>query len=100
MPGPGWKNEENAWVGQYYVGEDGVRVKDAWVDDCYLGSNGKKVTNSWVGDYYVGENGKKLTNTWQDGYYLDEEERSRETPGSAIPTSVRTDCLRRLRIPM
>ena len=31
--GPDGKMKKNAWVGQYYVGEDGVRVKDAWVDD-------------------------------------------------------------------
>ena len=86
---------QNAWQGAYYLGKDGVMVKnDFTTDGYYCGADGVYVTNrwikvdgkdyymnaygkmtkdAWVGSYYLGSDGAMLTNTYTpDGYYVDE----------------------------
>ena len=89
----------NAWQGNYWLGADGRMATDAWVDGgrYYVGSNGlwvkdaqksaevKKqgwvqngsawnyyyqgniVRNAWIGSYWLGSDGRMATNTWVDG---------------------------------
>ena len=86
------KMSTNAWVdnGRYYVGANGVWVKDAkkpeapkpvekkqgWVKEgntWYYFENGSVVRNKWIGStYWVGADGKMATNAWVDNgrYYV------------------------------
>ena len=86
------KMATNAWVdnGRYYVGANGVWVKDAkkpeapkpvekkqgWVKEgntWYYFENGSVVRNKWIGStYWVGADGKMATNAWVDNgrYYV------------------------------
>ena len=83
---------KNAWVdnGRYYVGANGVWVKDAkkpeapkpvekkqgWVKEgntWYYFENGTVVRNKWIGStYWVGADGKMATSAWVDNgrYYV------------------------------
>ena len=98
----------NAWVGSYWLGADGKMATSAWVDNgrYYVGANGvwvkdakkpevpkpaeKKngwvkegstwyyynqgimVRNAWQGSYWLGADGKMATNAWVDNgrYYV------------------------------
>ena len=98
----------NAWVGSYWLGADGKMVTSAWVDNgrYYVGANGvwvkdakkpeapkpaeKKngwvkegstwyyynqgimVRNAWQGNYWLGSDGKMATSAWVDNgrYYV------------------------------
>ena len=91
--------ERNAWVGDYWVGADGRMVTNSWVDNnkYYVGadglwvkdaqrpgwtqksgawyhydSKGNLTKNAWVGDYYLGSDGRMATNSWVDNnkYYV------------------------------
>ena len=78
------KMATNAWVdnGRYYVGSNGVWVKDAkksgWEKEgtawYYLDEKGAPVKNKWIGNYWLGADGKMATNAWVDNkyYYVDE----------------------------
>ena len=83
------KMATNAWVdnGRYYVGSNGVWVKDAkksevkkqgWKKEgtawYYLDEKGMPVKNKWIGNYWLGADGKMATNAWVDNkyYYVDE----------------------------
>ena len=77
------KMATNAWVdnGRYYVGSNGVWVKDAkksgWEKEgtawYYLDEKGAPVKNKWIGNYWLGADGKMSVNTWVDNgrYYVD-----------------------------
>ena len=87
------KMATSAWVdnGRYYVGENGVWVKDAkkpeapkpvekkqgWVKEgntWYYFENGTVARNKWIGStYWVGADGKMATSSWVDNgrYYVD-----------------------------
>lgn len=56
----------------YYVGGNGVYVKNNWVGDYYLNRNGKIVKNVWVGNYWCGSDGKYVKSSWVDNnrYYV------------------------------
>ena len=98
----------NAWVGSYWLGADGKMATSAWVDNgrYYVGANGvwvkdakkpevpkpaeKKngwvkegstwyyynqgimVRNAWQGNYWLGSDGKMATSAWVDNgrYYV------------------------------
>ena len=100
----------NAWVGSYWLGADGKMATSAWVDNgrYYVGANGvwvkdakkpevpkpaeKKngwvkegstwyyynqgimVRNAWQGNYWLGSDGKMATSAWVDNgrYYVGE----------------------------
>ena len=86
------KMATSAWVdnGRYYVGENGVWVKDAkkpeapkpvekkqgWVKEgntWYYFENGALARNKWIGStYWVGADGKMATSAWVDNgrYYV------------------------------
>ena len=76
------KMATNAWVdnGRYYVGSNGVWVKDAkksgWKKEgtvwYYLDDKGTPVKNKWIGNYWLGSDGKMETNAWVDNgrYYV------------------------------
>ena len=76
------KMATNAWVdnGRYYVGSNGVWVKDAkksgWKKEgtvwYYLDDKGTPVKNKWIGNYWLGSDGKMVTNAWVDNgrYYV------------------------------
>ena len=81
------KMAASAWVdnGRYYVGANGVWVKDAkkpvekkqgWVKEgntWYYFENGTVARNKWIGStYWVGADGKMATNAWVDNgrYYV------------------------------
>ena len=86
------KMATSAWVdnGRYYVGENGVWVKDAkkpeapkplekkqgWVKEgntWYYFENGSVARNKWIGStYWVGADGKMATSAWVDNgrYYV------------------------------
>ena len=83
------KMATNAWVdnGRYYVGSNGVWVKDAkkpevkkqgWKKEgtawYYLDEKGMPVKNKWIGNYWLDADGKMATNAWVDNkyYYVDE----------------------------
>ena len=78
----------NSWVdnNRYYVGTDGVWVKDAkhpeekktgWVKEAnawfYYNPDGTLARNKWAGNYWLGSDGKMATNAWVDNgrYYVD-----------------------------
>ena len=68
----------NAWVGAYYLGEDGAMFTNAFTPDgYYVGSNGTYLTNTWFKhngkDYYVNGSGLVVKNTWSGVYYLGED---------------------------
>lgn len=79
--------QTNQWIGDFYVGSDGRKVRNKLIDDTfYVDANGKKVKNEWykftknVGGsnvivwYYLGEDGAKLRDTLTpDGYYVDKD---------------------------
>ena len=87
------KMATSAWVdnGRYYVGANGVWVKDAkkpeapkpvekkqgWVKEgntWYYYENGTVARNKWIGStYWVGADGKMVTSAWVDNgrYYVD-----------------------------
>lgn len=79
--------QTNQWIGDYYVGSDGRKVKNKLIDDTYyVDASGKKVKNEWykfkkkVANqevtvwYYLGPDGAKLTDTLSpDGYYVDKD---------------------------
>ena len=87
------KMATSAWVdnGRYYVGANGVWVKDAkkpeapkpvekkqgWVKEgntWYYFENGTVARNKWIGStYWVGADGKMVTSSWVDNgrYYVD-----------------------------
>lgn len=82
----------NTWVGSYYLGSDGAKLKNQFTPDgYYVGESGayltnQKVTvldkdyylnaygtlakNQWSGDYYIDGNGNVLKDTWSGAYYL------------------------------
>ena len=91
--------ERNRWIGDYWVGSDGKMATNSWVDNnnYYVGADGLWVRdakktgwvqsgstwyhynsqgqlerNRWVGDYWVGSDGKMATNSWVDNhnYYV------------------------------
>ena len=53
---PGWTQKSGAW---YYYNTQGQMVRNAWAGNYWLGSDGKMAANSWVDNnkYYVGNNG-------------------------------------------
>ena len=80
---------KNAWAGNYWLGADGVWVKDAkkpeapkpvekkqgWVkegNEWYFYYQGQLTKNAWVGSYWLGSDGKMATNAWVDNgrYYV------------------------------
>ena len=78
----------NSWVdnNRYYVGTDGVWVKDAkrseekkkgWVKESnawyYYNTDGTLARNKWAGNYWLGADGRMATNSWVDNnhYYVD-----------------------------
>ena len=85
------KMATDSWVdgGRYYVGANGVWVKDAkkqevksevkkngWLKEgstWYYYENGTLARNKWVGNYWLGADGKMATNAWVDNgrYYVD-----------------------------
>ena len=77
----------NSWVdnNRYYVGANGVWVKDArhpeekktgWVKESnvwyYYNADGTLARNKWAGSYWLGADGKMVTNSWVDNnrYYV------------------------------
>ena len=86
------KMATSAWVdnGRYYVGENGVWVKDAkkpeapkpvekkqgWVKESntwyYYNTDGTLARNKWAGNYWLGADGRMATNSWVDNnrYYV------------------------------
>ena len=56
----GWAQESSKWY--YYDSsgalQKGALQKDAWVGDYYVGSDGVMATNKWIGDRYVDATGK------------------------------------------
>ena len=56
----GWVKENGLWL--HY--SNGVTTKNAWVGDYWLGRNGVMATNAWVdnGRYYVGQDGSWVKN--------------------------------------
>ena len=66
---------QNAWQGAYYLGKDGVMVKnDFTTDGYYCGANGAYLTSQWFKhggkDYYVNGSGLVVKNAWVGSYYL------------------------------
>ncbi|MGX7081282.1 Putative endo-beta-N-acetylglucosaminidase precursor [Gemella morbillorum] len=91
--------EKNKWIGDYWVGSDGKMATNSWVDNnnYYVGADGLWVKdaqrpgwakksgawyhydnkgnltkNAWVGNYWLGSDGKMATNSWVDNnnYYV------------------------------
>ena len=91
--------ERNKWIGDYWVGADGRMATNSWVDNnkYYVGadglwvkdaqrlgwtqksgawyhydSKGNLTKNAWVGNYWLGADGKMATNSWVDNnnYYV------------------------------
>ena len=62
------------WYGNYYFEKDGKMKTNAFVDDYYLGDDGQYVTSRWIHvdgkDYYMNAAGQMTQNTWQGAYYL------------------------------
>lgn len=79
--------QKNQWIGDFYLGEDGRKVRNKLIDDTYyVDASGKKVKNEWYkftknidgADvniwYYLGDDGAKLRDTLTpDGYYVDKD---------------------------
>lgn len=78
--------QKNKWVGEFYVGKDGKKVRNDWIDDkYYVDAEGKRARNELIkwtyydkdghkkeGFYYVGEDGLKVKNKEVDGRYFNE----------------------------
>ena len=80
------KMATSSWVdgGRYYVGNNGVWVRDAqkqeekrngWVksgSSWYYFNRGTMVRNAWQGNYWLGSDGKMATSSWVDNgrYYV------------------------------
>ena len=72
---------KNAWYGNYYLGSDGVMIKNQKVpgENEYVDVNGKWVPQGWQGSYYSGYWYNKgttyITNKFEDiggaTYYFD-----------------------------
>lgn len=68
-----FNEKEGAW---YYLSETGEVVKNAWVGDYYLGQDGKMLSNQWLYDsfykgwYYLTSSGAYANATWVGDYYL------------------------------
>lgn len=68
-----FNEKEGAW---YYISESGDIVKNAWVGDYYLGQDGKMLSNQWLYDsfykgwYYLTNSGAYANATWVGDYYL------------------------------
>ena len=68
-----YNEQEGAW---YYLSESGDIVKNAWVGDYYLGQDGKMLSNQWFYDsfykgwYYLTKSGTYANATWVGDYYL------------------------------
>lgn len=68
-----FNEKEGAW---YYLFETGEVVKNAWVGDYYLGQDGKMLSNQWLYDsfykgwYYLTNSGAYANATWIGDYYL------------------------------
>ena len=72
----------NSWVdnNNYYVGHDGLWVKNAqkpgWTQKSgawyYYNTQGQMVRNAWAGNYWLGADGRMATNSWVDNdkYYV------------------------------
>ena len=62
------------WYGNYYLEKDGKMKTNAFVDDYYLGDDGQYVTSRWIyvdgKDYYMNAYGKMTKEAWQGAYYL------------------------------
>ena len=62
------------WYGNYYLEKDGKMKTNAFVDDYYLGDDGQYVTSRWIHvdgkDYYMNAYGKMTKEAWQGAYYL------------------------------
>lgn len=69
------KMAEDTWIGSCYVNPSGAWIPDAvqsqWIGESYVDEDGVLVRNQWVGDSFVGKNGTKLKNTWIGDRYLD-----------------------------
>lgn len=77
--------QRNQWIGDFYLGDNGRKVRNKLIDDTYyVDANGKKLKNQWyrftkkidgkevVVWYYMGPDGAKLRDTFTpDGYYVD-----------------------------
>ena len=67
-----FNEKEGAW---YYLSETGEVVKNAWVGDYYLGQDGKMLSNQWLYDsfykgwYYLTNSGAYANATWIGDYY-------------------------------
>lgn len=62
---------ENQWIGSYYVGNDGVMLKNtATPDGYYVGADGAKIPAGWkcnqIGWWYMENNGTWPANAWKD----------------------------------
>ena len=68
-----FNEKEGAW---YYLSENGEIVKNAWVGDYYIGQDGKMLSNQWLYDsfykgwYYLTKSGVYANATWVGDYYL------------------------------
>ena len=91
--------EKNKWIGDYWLGSDGEMATNSWVDNnkYYVGADGLWVKdaqkpgwtqksgswyhydnkgnltrNAWVGNYWLESDGKMATNSWVDNnkYYV------------------------------
>lgn len=68
-----FNEKEGVW---YYLSETGEVVKNAWVGDYYLGQDGKMLSNQWLYDsfykgwYYLTKSGAYANATWVGEYYL------------------------------
>ena len=68
-----FNEKEGVW---YYLSETGDIVKNAWVGDYYLGQDGKMLSNQWLYDsfykgwYYLTKSGAYANATWVGEYYL------------------------------
>ena len=79
--------QRNQWIGDYYVGPDGKKLKNQVIDDTYyVDGQGRMVRNEWyvftrkingvdtITWYYFGPDGKKMKDTLTpDGYYVDKD---------------------------
>ena len=68
-----YNEQEGTW---YYLSETGEVVKNAWVGDYYLGQDGKMLSNQWLYDsfykgwYYLTKSGAYANATRVGDYYL------------------------------